>query len=43
MQHSELTEAGLTFENQKPLKDLYKGKIVGDFAADIIVNDTVIL
>ena len=39
----ELAEAGLTFENQKPLKVLYKGKIVGDFVADIIVNDTVIL
>jgi len=39
----ELARAGLTVEQQKPLKVTYEGVIVGDFAADIIVDDSVIL
>ncbi len=39
----ELADAGLNTEAQKGLKVLYKGRIVGDFVADIIVNDTVIV
>ena len=37
----ELADIGLNAEAQKPLKVLYKGQIVGDFVADVIVNDTV--
>ena len=39
----ELADSGLNAEAQKPLKVFYKGQIVGDFIADIIVNDTVIV
>ena len=39
----ELADIGLNAEAQKPLKVLYKGQIVGDFVADVIVNDTVIV
>ncbi len=39
----ELADIGLNVEVQKPLKVLYKGQIVGDFVADVIVNDTVIV
>ena len=39
----ELADIGLKTEAQKPLKVLYKGQIVGDFVADVIVNDTVIV
>ena len=39
----ELADAGLNTESQKSLKVLYKGQVVGDFVADIIVNDTVIV
>ncbi len=39
----ELADVGLNAEAQKPLKVLYKGQIVGDFVADVIVNDTVIV
>jgi GxxExxY protein len=39
----ELADAGLNTESQKRLKVLYKGQVVGDFVADIIVNDTVIV
>jgi GxxExxY protein len=39
----ELADVGLNTEAQKRLKVLYKGQIVGDFVADIIVNDTVIV
>ena len=37
----ELADIGLNAEARKPLKVLYKGQIVGDFVADVIVNDTV--
>src|SRR5947207_2017054 len=39
----ELARAGLKLEQQKPLKVTYEGVIVGDFAADIIVNGSVLL
>ena len=39
----ELRKAGLDAESQKPITVYYENEIVGEFAADIIVNDTVIL
>ena len=39
----ELAAIGLTAEVQKPLQVFYENQIVGDFIADIIVNDTVII
>jgi len=39
----ELARAGLSVEQQKPLKVTYEGVIVGDFAADIIVNASVLI
>jgi GxxExxY protein len=39
----ELYKTGLTAEAQKPIKVLYDGELVGEFVADIIVNDMVIL
>ena len=39
----ELNSAGLRAENQVPIKVHYKGEVVGDFVADIIVEDAVIL
>ena len=39
----ELEGIGLNVETQKPLKVFYEGQIVGDFVADIIVNDMVIV
>lgn len=39
----ELLKAGLLVEAQKAISVFYDGKNVGEFIADIIVNDTVIL
>ena len=39
----ELADIGLNVEVQKPLKVFYKGRVVGNFVADIIVNDIVII
>jgi GxxExxY protein len=39
----ELKSAGLKAKNQVPIKVRYKGEIVGDFLADIIVEDAIIL
>ena len=39
----ELAKIGLNAENQISLKVIYEGRVVGDFVADIIVNDTVIV
>jgi GxxExxY protein len=39
----ELLKAGLDAEAQKPITVYYDDEIVGEFVADIIVNDTVIL
>jgi len=37
----ELQKAGLKAEVQKPIKVYYDGEIVGDFFADVFVEDTV--
>ena len=39
----ELRKAGLDTESQEPITVYYDGEIVGEFVADIIVNDTIIL
>jgi len=39
----ELVRVGLLIEAQKAISVFYDGKHVGEFIADIIVNDTVIL
>ena len=39
----ELAGIGLNVETQKHLKVFYQNQIVGDFVADVIVNDTVII
>ena len=39
----ELNKAGLNADSQKPIKVYYDNEVVGDFVADIIVNDTIIL
>ena len=39
----ELRNAGLTAEEQKEIKVYYEGQEVGDFKADIVVEDTVIV
>ena len=39
----ELKKAGLNPDSQKPIKVCYDGEVVGDFVADIIVDDTIIL
>ena len=37
-----LSGAGLDAESQKPITVYYDDEIVGEFVADIIVNDTII-
>ena len=39
----ELRKAGFDIESQKPIRIQSDGEVVGDFIADILVNDTVIL
>jgi GxxExxY protein len=39
----ELHKAGLLVETQKAIQVSYDGELVGEFIADLIVNDTVIL
>ncbi len=39
----ELARASLNAEAQKPVRVFYEGQAVGNFIADIIVNDTVII
>ena len=39
----ELHKNGLKIEQQKPVKVSYEGTIVGDYFADIVVNDCIIL
>ncbi|MBI2470026.1 MAG: GxxExxY protein [Planctomycetes bacterium] len=39
----ELHKAGLNAETQKPITVYYEGETVGEFVADIIVNDTIIV
>lgn len=39
----ELKDRGLDAENQVPIKVGYKGKIVGEYVADVIVEEKVII
>ncbi len=39
----ELKKTGFDTESQKPITVYYESEIVGEFIADIIVNDTIIL
>ena len=39
----ELHNAGLAAESQKPVTVYYDGQIVGEFKADVVVNDTIII
>jgi GxxExxY protein len=39
----ELRKAGFNIESQKPIRVQYDGEVVGDFIADTLVNNTVIL
>jgi len=39
----ELRKEGLKTESQKPITVYYESEIVGEFVADIIVNDAIIL
>ena len=39
----ELKKSGLSVESQVPIKVYYEGELVGEFGADLIVNDTVIV
>ncbi len=39
----ELVNVGLTCERQRPIKVYYKNQLVGEYFADIIVEDSVII
>ena len=39
----ELTKAGLNFEEEKPLQVYYDDIIVGNFSADLFVEDTIVV
>jgi GxxExxY protein len=39
----ELAKFGLKAERQRPIKVYYEGQLVGDYFADIIVNDKIII
>ena len=39
----ELARAGCSVESEKPLKVVYEGTVVGDFAADLMVDDRLIV
>ena len=39
----ELRKAGLRAEYQKPIIVRYEGEIAGEFVADVVVEDTIIL
>ena len=39
----ELKKSGFVCESQKPVKVFYEGSMVGDYYADIIVDDCIIL
>ena len=39
----ELKKAGLRCETQKPITVRYEGETVGEFVADVVVEDTIIL
>jgi len=39
----ELSESGFDVQNQQTIRVFYKGPMVGEYCADLIVNDAVIL
>ena len=39
----EMTRSGLRFQQQKPLQVKYKGNVVGNYVADIVVEDKLLL
>lgn len=39
----ELSEAGLPFESQKKIEVRYRGLVVGDFIADLLVGETLLV
>lgn len=39
----ELEDAGLKFERQKSLAVIYKGQVIGDFRADLVVENALLL
>ncbi len=39
----ELRKSGLTVEQQKPIKVSYQGAVVGDYAADLVVESRILL
>jgi GxxExxY protein len=39
----ELTKSGLKVEEEKPLKVYYDDEVVGEFSADLFVEDTVVV
>jgi len=39
----ELNKSGLTAEQQKKIAVIYEGAVVGDYFADVLVNDQVII
>ena len=39
----ELRDPGINCENQKTLNVYYKGELVGDFKADIVIEDKIII
>jgi GxxExxY protein len=39
----ELRKSGLRVEQQRPLKVTYDGTVVGEYAADMVVEDTVLV
>ena len=39
----ELRKSGLTVEQQHPIKVFYDGQVVGDFAADLLIESCVIV
>lgn len=39
----EMRKAGLDTETQKPITVYYEGEVVGEFVADMMVNDAVII
>jgi len=38
-----LVQAGLKVQEQVPLKIMFRGQVVGEFSADIVVGDEVVL
>jgi len=39
----ELVESGLSVETQRPIQVIYQKKVVGDYIADVVVEDVIIL